>query len=35
MKGQILDLAYSDATDLYNAPPPTWVAAALIEWQPI
>ncbi|MEJ2735572.1 MAG: GNAT family N-acetyltransferase [Anaerolineae bacterium] len=35
MKGQILDLTDSDATDLYKAPPPTWVAAALIEWQPI
>jgi hypothetical protein len=35
MDGQILDLTYTDATDLYNAPPPTWVAAALIEWQPV
>lgn len=35
MEGQILDLAYTDATELYNAPPPTWVAAALIEWHPL
>jgi hypothetical protein len=35
MDGQILDLAYTDSTDLYQAPPPTWVAAALIEWQPV
>jgi hypothetical protein len=34
MKGRILDLAYTDSTDLYQAPPPTWVAAALVEWQP-
>ena len=34
MQGQILDLTYSDATELYNSPPPTWVAGALIEWQP-
>jgi hypothetical protein len=35
MNGRILDLTYSDATELYNAPAPTWVAAALIEWQPV
>lgn len=34
MQGRILDLTYSDAADLYHAPPPTWVAAALIEWMP-
>jgi hypothetical protein len=34
MQGRILDLAYTDATGLYNAPPPTWVAGALIEWTP-
>jgi hypothetical protein len=33
MRGSILDLAYSDASELYRQPPPTWVAAALIEWQ--
>jgi hypothetical protein len=32
MRGEILDLAYSDASDLYHQPPPTWVAAALVEW---
>ncbi len=35
MNGRILDLTYSDATELYNAPAPTWVAAALIEWKPL
>ena len=33
MSGQILDLVYTDATEMYNAPPPTWVAGALMEWQ--
>lgn len=34
LTGTILDLAVTDATDLYQAPPPTWVAGALIEWTP-
>lgn len=34
LRGQILDLTYSDATELYQAPPPTWVAAALVDWRP-
>ncbi len=33
MRGRILDLTYSDASDLYRQPNPTWVAAALMEWQ--
>jgi hypothetical protein len=33
MQGRILDLTYSDAATLYQSPPPTWVAGALIEWQ--
>ncbi len=33
MRGQIHDLAVTDAGALYNSPPPTWVAGALIEWQ--
>ena len=33
MQGRILDLTYSDAADLYHQPKPTWVAAALMEWQ--
>jgi hypothetical protein len=32
MKGEILDLVYTDATELYGAPPPTWVAGALFNW---
>lgn len=35
LKGQILDLTYTDSTELYNQPPPTWVAAALFDWQPV
>lgn len=33
MDGRILDLTFSDAATLYKQPEPTWVAAALIEWQ--
>jgi hypothetical protein len=33
MRGRILDMTYSDASDLYHQPKPTWVAAALMEWQ--
>lgn len=33
MQGRILDLVSTDATQLYNSPPPTWVAGALIEWR--
>jgi len=33
MRGQILDLTHSNAGPLYNAPPPTWVAGALIGWE--
>ena len=31
LEGHILDLTYTDTTDMYNAPPPTWVAGALVE----
>lgn len=34
MTGRILDLTFSDAADLYHSPPPTWVAAALMVWEP-
>ncbi len=30
--GRIVDLTCSDSAALYRAPPPTWVAAALVEW---
>jgi hypothetical protein len=33
LKGRVLDITYSDASALYQAAPPTWVAAALFEWQ--
>jgi hypothetical protein len=35
MAGRILDLGYTDTTDLYGAPDPSWVAAALVEWVPL
>lgn len=31
LQGGIIDLTFTDTTDMYNAPPPTWVAAALVE----
>lgn len=33
MKGSILDMAYTDSSELYNQPKPTWVATALFDWQ--
>jgi hypothetical protein len=33
MHGRILDLTYSEASDLYHQPKPTWVAAALMAWK--
>jgi hypothetical protein len=33
MKGRVVDMTYSDSTELYKKPPPTWVAAPLLEWQ--
>ncbi|MCA9984767.1 MAG: hypothetical protein KDE59_10755 [Anaerolineales bacterium] len=33
MKGTIHDLVYTDSTELYNQPAPTWVAGTLFEWQ--
>lgn len=33
MKGNIVDLTYSNADALYKAPQPTWVATALVDWQ--
>lgn len=32
-RGRMLDLAYTDTSELYRQPKPTWVAGALIEWQ--
>ena len=33
LTGKIVDMAYTDAAELYESPPPTWVAAPLVEWQ--
>ncbi len=35
MTGRIIDLTHSDAAALYHQPSPTWVAATLVEWQPV
>ena len=31
-RGEIVDMAYTDAAALYESPDPTWVAAPLVEW---
>jgi hypothetical protein len=33
LRGTILDLAHTDASELYDAPTPTWVAAPLVGWE--
>ena len=35
LSGAILDMAYTDASELYDAPAPTWVAAPLVEFRPV
>ena len=35
LKGEVVDMTTSDATELYNAPPPTWVAAPLVKWEKV
>jgi hypothetical protein len=35
MTGRVIDMTYSNAGELYKSPPPTWVAAALVEWTPV
>ena len=33
MKGEVLDISFTDSSELYDQPKPTWVAGALIEWK--
>lgn len=33
LDGRILDITHADTTDMYNQPPPTWVAATLVEYK--
>jgi len=33
MTGRVIDMSYTDASELYKQPPPTWVAGALVEWK--
>lgn len=33
MQGEVLDISYTDSSELYDQPKPTWVAGALIEWK--
>jgi hypothetical protein len=35
LQGEILDLTWCDTTEMYNQPPPTWVATALIQMKPV
>ncbi|MCE2490114.1 MAG: hypothetical protein J4G17_09095 [Anaerolineae bacterium] len=32
MSGRVLDLTFTDSSEIYNQPAPTWVVAALMEW---
>ncbi|MEM7801341.1 MAG: hypothetical protein AAF633_19260, partial [Chloroflexota bacterium] len=32
MSGEVLDMTYSEAGELYKTPKPTWVAAPLVRW---
>ncbi len=34
MTGEVLDISYTDSSELYDQPKPTWVAGALIKWKP-
>lgn len=33
MHGEVIDITYTEAGSLYDSPPPTWVAAAIMEWK--
>jgi hypothetical protein len=35
MKGRVVDMTSTDTAELYKQPPPTWVAAPLVEWRPL
>jgi hypothetical protein len=35
LRGEIVDMAYTDAAELYESPDPTWVAAPLVEWRKV
>ncbi len=35
MQGSILDMVASEFGDVYDAPDPTWIAAALVTYKPI
>ena len=34
MEGQLLEIGWSDSTDLYDQPPPTWAAGGFIVFEP-
>jgi len=35
MTGKVIDITYTDSSELYNQPKPTWVAGALMVWEPV
>jgi hypothetical protein len=35
LRGELLEIGYSDATDLYDAPPPTWAAGGFIAFEKV
>jgi hypothetical protein len=35
LQGRLLEIGYSDATDLYDAPPPTWAAGGFIAFEKV
>jgi hypothetical protein len=34
-EGTLLDIGYSDATELYDQPPPTWAAGGFIKFEKV
>ena len=34
LQGRLLDIGWSDSTDLYDQPPPTWAAGGFIVFEP-
>jgi len=34
LRGELIDMTFSDSTDLWDSPPPTWCAGPLVAWRP-
>ncbi len=35
MRGRLIDIGWSDSTELYEQPPPTWAAGGFIVFEPL